>query len=107
MVTVADLPDCIKVWDWKLRDPSSAQLPGSYLLDPKGTTDYTVMVRINYTSPNRIHGLFSIPTKLPGLEERFLFFGYRCDECQQIFLVPESDTLQSVHDALRHKCEVH
>ncbi len=59
-----------------------------------------VMTCVWYTSPNRIHGYFYLEKNGVGY-----FVGYKCNECQEVFLVP--DTVEEngeFHNAMQHKC---
>jgi hypothetical protein len=60
-----------------------------------------LMHQVWYTTPKRIHGLFHYdgPTQL-------FFVGYECQECHEVFLVPDSVEQDEVNlaAAVRHGC---
>ena len=66
------------------------------------------MALITYSSWDRVHGLFCVerkvfdPTVHPALDPKiaYFFFGYKCDQCQDVFLVP--DTIKTDYDLQRH-----
>lgn len=73
-----------------------------------------IMASVWYHSPYRIHGVWCLtkgpvllPDKSPDTftEAKHYFVGYRCTECNEVFLVPDTvKGLGEVHEAMRHKC---
>jgi hypothetical protein len=70
-------------------------------IDPGVLFDPVCLMRqIWFTTPKRIHGIwhFDMPNQL-------LFMGYECQDCNEIFLVPDSvNDVNGLHEAMRHKC---
>ncbi len=73
-----------------------------------------IMAAVWYHSPYRIHNIWCLkrkamllPDKSPDTyaEALYYFVGYRCTECNEVFLVPDTvKDLGEVYEAMRHKC---
>jgi hypothetical protein len=80
--------------------PCGAAAPG-YDVTQVDLTDHRILLRqIGFITPKLIHGLLHYDS----LNQLF-FFGYECQECNRIFLVPDSvESEVGLARALRHKC---
>ena len=59
------------------------------------------MELVNFISPHRIHGLLMYDSSTT----QYFFFGYRCDICKEVYLVPENvDSIGALITAMQHKC---
>jgi len=73
-----------------------------------------IMASVWYHSPYRIHGVWCLtkgPVLLPDKSPdtlagaKHFFVGYRCTECNEVFLVPDTvDDFNKLHEAMQHKC---
>jgi hypothetical protein len=75
---------------------------GTGLFDTTQVLDFrrVIFLQVWYTTPKRIHGLlhYDSPAQL-------FFFGYECQSCNEVFLVPDTVTDEtSLARALRHGC---
>ena len=59
------------------------------------------MERIWFTTPIRIHGLLHM--EAPA---QIFFMGYKCSNCNRIFLVPDIKDINELSDQMRHACHV-
>lgn len=80
--------------------PFGAMKPGDKF-DPKVLSDPSLIMQLVwFTTPKKIHGIWHHDTGT-----QLLFAGYECQECHEIFLVPNKvGDGESLHLALRHEC---
>lgn len=103
-----------KWMDYKIRMvlfpsiPAGAMSPG---IDISIVQDESVLMEFAmYTTFHPIHGLLTMEKTVlkaddPEPVQRLCFFGYRCTQCNEVFLVPDSvNSKESLIESLKHGC---
>ena len=59
------------------------------------------MEKIWFFTPNRVNGVLHYQGPA-----RLFFLGYKCSDCNRVFLVPDIKSSNELFDAMRHACHV-